>query len=292
MGSEHGEWTARLLAGDVLDVAPRLLGAVIRQHSPEGTVGVRLSEVEAYDGSGLDPGSHAYRGRTPRTEVMFGPPAHLYVYFTYGMHWCANVVVGVDGHASAVLLRAGEVIEGADLAWRRRPTCAAARDLARGPARLTKALGLDGTQHGRPLHLDPAVVAAGDPARPQPGEVSLQVRRRRLPASLIRTGARVGVAGAGGDPQRYPWRFWIDGDPSVSLFRPGRAPSGAEPVRRAGTDASAGFAQRGGPVHPPVASTSVPHRHGQQSSRTGRHTRRPCRPAEHPAQSPEEFRPP
>ncbi len=236
MSSEHGRWTARLLAGDVLDVAPRLLGAVIRHHSPEGTVGVRLTEVEAYDGSGLDPGSHAFRGRTPRTEVMFGPPGHLYVYFTYGMHWCANVVVGVDGHASAVLLRAGEVVEGADLARRRRPTCAAARDLARGPARLTRALGLDGTQHGRPLHLDPAVAPAGEPLGPQPGDVSLQVRRRRVAASLIRTGARVGVAGPGGDQQRYPWRFWIDGDPSVSPFRPGRAAPSRQPGRRRRTD--------------------------------------------------------
>ena len=116
-----------------------------------GRVAVRLTEVEAYAGPN-DPGSHAFRGRTPRTEVMFGPPGHLYVYFTYGMHWCANIVCGPDGEcASAVLLRAGEVVAG------RRPRAPARRaaagrrdvDLARGPARLARALGLRGEQPAR-----------------------------------------------------------------------------------------------------------------------------------------------
>ncbi|GAA1587358.1 hypothetical protein GCM10009804_49360 [Kribbella hippodromi] len=108
-----------LLAGPVLDVAPKLLGMVLRSTTQEGTVAVRLTEVEAYDGAN-DPGSHAYRGPTARTEVMFGPPGFLYVYFTYGMHFCMNVVAGPDGKPSAVLLRAGEVIEGLDLARTRR----------------------------------------------------------------------------------------------------------------------------------------------------------------------------
>ena len=238
MSGGQAEWTMRLLARDVLDVAPRLLGAVIRHHSSAGTVAVRLSEVEAYDGSGLDPGSHAFRGPTPRTEVMFGPPGHLYVYFTYGMHWCANVVVGAPGHASAVLLRAGEVVEGATLAHRRRASCRDPRDLARGPARLATALGLNGTHHGQLLYPGSAASASG--SQSGPGQtcqgVSLQVRRRRLPTSLIRTGPRVGVAGPGGDPQRYPWRFWIDGDPSVSPFRPGRVSPRANPGRPADHD--------------------------------------------------------
>ena len=97
-----------LLAGPVLEVAPRLLGAVLRH----GEVAVRITEVEAYDGPD-DPGSHAARGRTARNAVMFGPPARLYVYFTYGMHHCCNVVCGPDGTAAAVLLRAGEVVDGA-----------------------------------------------------------------------------------------------------------------------------------------------------------------------------------
>ena len=126
-----------LLSGPVLEVAPRLLGAELRH----GEVALRLTEVEAYDGAN-DAGSHAYRGRTPRNAVMFGPPGHLYCYFTYGMHVCCNVVTGDEGAASAVLLRAGEITEGIELARSRRPGVRD-RDLARGPARLCKALGIE-----------------------------------------------------------------------------------------------------------------------------------------------------
>jgi DNA-3-methyladenine glycosylase len=183
-----------LLAGDVLDVAPRLLGASLTHAG----VTVRLTEVEAYAGSD-DPGSHAYRGPTPRTRVMFGPPGHLYAYFSYGMHVCANVVTGREGTASAVLLRAGEVVDGVDLARERRATTRE-RDLARGPANLCRALGigldLDGTDLSRgPVRL---VLAAA----PEPGRVS--------------TGPRVGLRGA---PDR-PWRFWLTGEPTVSAYRP------------------------------------------------------------------------
>ncbi len=193
-----------LLAGPVLDVAPALLGAHVSAHG----VTVRLTEVEAYAGT-RDPGSHAYRGPTPRTEVMFGPPGHLYVYFSYGMHWCCNVVCGPDGEASAVLLRAGEVVGGMELARTRRDAGRSrphpARDLARGPARLASALGLDRAEDGADL-LDPD------------GPVSLEVLEQHdLP---VRSGPRVGVSGEGGDPGRYPWRFWIDGDPTVSVYRP------------------------------------------------------------------------
>ncbi|WP_300400971.1 DNA-3-methyladenine glycosylase [uncultured Nocardioides sp.] len=183
-----------LLAGDVLDVAPRLLGASLTHAG----VTVRLTEVEAYAGSD-DPGSHAYRGPTPRTRVMFGPPGRLYAYFSYGMHVCANVVTGREGTASAVLLRAGEVVDGVDLARERRATTRE-RDLARGPANLCRALGigldLDGTDLSRgPVRL---VLAAA----PDPGRVS--------------TGPRVGLRGA---PDR-PWRFWLTGEPTVSAYRP------------------------------------------------------------------------
>ncbi|HWG93266.1 MAG TPA: DNA-3-methyladenine glycosylase [Mycobacteriales bacterium] len=202
-----------LLSGPVLDVAPALLGAHLRG----GGVTVRLTEVEAYAGES-DPGSHAFRGRTPRTAVMFGPAGHAYVYFTYGMHWCVNVVTGPDGTASAVLLRAGEVVEGLDAARERRPGVRD-RDLCRGPARLTRALGvtgeLDGTDVLAPA--SPLQLLAGDPVAP----------------SRVRTGPRVGVAGAGAPT---PWRFWVDGEPTVSPYRaavprrrrpPGAARSGA-----------------------------------------------------------------
>jgi DNA-3-methyladenine glycosylase len=178
-------------------VAPELLGCLLVGHG----VTVRLTEVEAYSGSGLDPASHAHRGPTPRNRIMFGPPGRLYTYFSYGMHWCANVVTGPDGHASAVLLRAGEVVDGLDLARSRRPG-ARDRDLCRGPARLAKALALDASTLGADL-LDPA-----SPVRLLP---------RRGPRPEVATGPRVGIT-VGTDT---PWRFWIPGDPTVSAFKPG-----------------------------------------------------------------------
>jgi DNA-3-methyladenine glycosylase len=181
---------ADALDGPVLEVAPRLLNAVIRHDG----VAVRLTEVEAYDGPN-DPGSHAYRGRTPRNDVMFGPPGFLYVYFTYGMHHCANVVVGPEGTPSAVLLRAGEVIEGRELAEERRGTT---KDLARGPARLCRALGLDLSQNG--VDLRHGALTLGSTA------------------DGISTGPRVGLRLA----HDRPWRFWVTGDPSVSTYRPAK----------------------------------------------------------------------
>jgi DNA-3-methyladenine glycosylase len=193
----------------VLDVAPRLLGAVVEHRSASGPVAVRLTEVEAYAGR-HDPGSHACNGRTPRTAVMFGPAGHLYVYFTYGMHWCVNVVCGPSGTASAVLLRAGEVVRGADLARSRRPASKADRDLARGPARLAAALGIDGALDGA------ALAARGRPA-------AVRLRLGAGPDGTgVSTGPRVGVSGPGGDGARYPWRFWLTDDPTVSSYRPGR----------------------------------------------------------------------
>jgi DNA-3-methyladenine glycosylase len=185
------------LALPVLEVAPALLGA----HLTAGGCTVRLTEVEAYAGE-ADPGSHAFRGRTPRTQVMFGPAGHAYVYFTYGMHWCMNVVAGVDGEASAVLLRAGEVVDGLGAALGRRPG-ARERDLCRGPARLCKALGISGEHTGLDL-LDrdaPVRLLPGAPVDP----------------GLVRSGPRVGVAG---DGAVAPWRFWLDGEPTVSAYRP------------------------------------------------------------------------
>lgn len=179
-----------VLSGPVLEVAPRLLGAVIRH---EG-VAVRLTEVEAYDGPN-DPGSHAFRGPTRRNEVMFGPAGRLYTYFTYGMHHCANVVCGPEGRASAVLLRAGAVIDGHTLARERR-NGAPDRDLARGPARLCSALGLDLAHNG--LDLTSGALTLGTPVDP---------------GSVV-TGPRVGLRQA---PDR-PWRFWLADEPTVSRY--------------------------------------------------------------------------
>ncbi|WP_432940442.1 DNA-3-methyladenine glycosylase [Kribbella sp. CA-253562] len=226
-----------LLADPVLEVAPRLLGMVIRRTTDEGTVAVRLTEIEAYDGPN-DPGSHAYRGETARNAVMFGPPGFLYVYFTYGMHYCMNVSAGPDGQPSAVLLRAGEVIEGVDLARSRRGapqpvdgkfnqvtpgTVGGARataatvlpsrggrrtgarnpdwDLARGPARMCVALGIDREANGTDL-LSRGSAVQLLPGPGFDGEPS--------------TGPRVGLREAADNP----WRFWIPGDPTVSPYRP------------------------------------------------------------------------
>jgi len=191
------------LAEDVLRAAVRLLGCTLSADTPEGTVSVRLVEVEAYRGAD-DPASHSFRGRTPRNAVMFGPPGHLYVYFVYGMHFCANVTCLPEGESGAVLLRAGEVVSDPGVAFARRPTSRRAADLARGPARLTALLGLSRADNGLDLT-----------------DATSRVRLRRgdpvAPAS-IRTGPRVGVAAA----HDTPWRFWVDGSPAVSAYRPGR----------------------------------------------------------------------
>lgn len=193
------DWLAR----PVLEVAPQLLGC----HVTVRGVTVRLTEVEAYAGQ-VDPGSHAFRGPTPRNEVMFGRAGHLYVYLSYGMHLCANLVTGEPGSASAVLLRAGEVVAGRDLVAARRASVRE-RDWARGPGRLGATLALSREDNGIDL-----CAGASDVAVARPDEA--------LDPSLVRTGPRVGVSGPGGDAGAYPWRFWIDGEPTVSAYRPGR----------------------------------------------------------------------
>ncbi len=186
------------LSAPSTEAAPRLLGALLHGRG----VTVRLTEVEAYLGE-IDPGSHAFRGETRRNAVMFGPPGHLYAYFTYGMHVCANVVVGEEGVATAVLLRAGEVVAGIDVARQRRLTSKRDADLASGPARLCVALGIELGDNGADLGHGP---------------IRLDAEHTAIPASRIRSGPRVGVSGPGGSDE-YPWRFWIDGDPTVSTYR-------------------------------------------------------------------------
>jgi DNA-3-methyladenine glycosylase len=196
------------------EVAPALLGCVLEHETEEGLVAVELTEVEAYAGE-TDPASHAYRGITGRNAVMFGPPGHAYVYFTYGMHFCVNVVCMPEGIARAVLLRAGRVITGEPLARRRRaprraeagpPAVIAARDLARGPARLCQALAVDRTQNGADL------CSVASELRLRPAGTSF--RAGGEPA--IEAGPRVGISAAAD----IPWRFWLAGAPTVSAYRP------------------------------------------------------------------------
>ncbi|GEL25646.1 putative 3-methyladenine DNA glycosylase [Pseudonocardia sulfidoxydans NBRC 16205] len=191
------------LTEDVVTVAPRLLGTVLEADTPDGLVAARIVEVEAYRAAD-DPASHSYRGRTPRNAVMFGPAGHLYVYFVYGMHFCANVSCLPDGEAGAVLLRAGEVLSDVGVARIRRPTARRDDDLARGPARLASLMGL------RKEHNGIDVTDAVSSVRLLAGE--------RVPADRIATGPRVGVAAAAD----LPWRFWDSASRAVSPYRPGR----------------------------------------------------------------------
>ncbi len=176
----------------VTAVAPDLLGMVLACGDRAG----RIVEVEAYGGSD-DPASHGHRGRTPRNEVMFGPPGHLYVYLSYGMHWCANVVCEPDGRCGAVLIRALAPLRGLEAMWAGRPKARRERDLCSGPAKLTAALGIDKRHNGADLV---------DPASP----VSLGMRAPGPPEGA--TSARIGITVAT-DRQ---WRWYVPGDPNVS----------------------------------------------------------------------------
>ena len=212
-------------AGPSLRVAPRVLGCVLEHETPGGLVAVELTEVEAYEGS-ADPASHAYRGRTARNAVMFGPPGHAYVYFTYGMHFCVNLVCGPEGTATAVLLRAGRVIEGTPLAAERRLAGRLGarvpdRDLARGPARLCQALGINRVQDGADV-CDPASALRIRPGRPQAAGAPPSDR----PVPRISRGPRIGVSSAA----ERPWRFWLTGDPTVTVYRPHAPRTRPKPV--------------------------------------------------------------
>ncbi|WP_034262895.1 DNA-3-methyladenine glycosylase [Actinospica robiniae] len=191
-----------------LEVAPDLLGCLLTSRSALGEVTLRITEVEAYAGS-ADPASHAYRGQTARNAVMFGPAGHAYIYFIYGMHYAMNVVCAQDGVAEAVLVRAGEVVDGFTLARARRKSSRTDADLARGPGRLASALGL-----GRGL--DGADLCESG------GELTIERGEPTDPA-LIRSGPRTGITLAAD----LPWRFYIHGDRSVSPYR--RAKSAGPP---------------------------------------------------------------
>ncbi|MFI1992644.1 DNA-3-methyladenine glycosylase [Actinoplanes sp. NPDC020271] len=185
------------LPAGAVDVAAReLLGWRLSANG----VTVRLTEVEAYSGLGADPASHAHRGVTNRNAVMFGPAGRLYVYQIYGMHFCANVVCGEEGKAAAVLLRAGEVVDGVETARERRPAARRDAGLAAGPAKLMQVLALNRAAN------DTSVVDGSGPATLAPPTTG---------TTAIEAGPRVGVTSA----HDVPWRFWIAGDPTVSAYR-------------------------------------------------------------------------
>lgn len=246
----------------MLELAPRLLGGVLRRDGPEGAVAVRITEVEAY-GGGHDPGAHSFRGRTARNATMFGPPGHLYCYFTYGMHHALNVVCHSEGVATGVLLRAGEVVVGEEAArarreafraeraaarLRRSPGAAAPsraipfRELARGPGNLAGVFGATRADDGADLageewswwlpHEGLGLAERGIEERGAAGDRRFELGEAPALPEGMRQGPRVGVAGPGGDAEAFPWRFWLDGEPSVSAYRP------AVKRRRGGASAS------------------------------------------------------
>jgi DNA-3-methyladenine glycosylase len=182
---------------DAVSVARDLIGCIFIHDDIEGRTGVRIVEDEAYRGV-LDPGSHGYRGVTQRTEVMYGPPGRLYVYFTYGMHWCANVVCARTGECEAVLLRAGEPVEGVELMRARRPAITRDTDLAAGPARLTQAMGIGKQHNGATLLRGGRFFIATD-------EKSDAYRAGEI-AQTVRVGLGIGKG------QEIPWRFVVPGN--------------------------------------------------------------------------------
>jgi DNA-3-methyladenine glycosylase len=188
-------------ARDARALAPDLLNKLLVRRADDGRrLAARIVEVEAYLGSD-DAGSHAYRGMTPRTEVMFGPPGHLYVYFTYGMHWCANVVATKHGDAAAVLLRAAAPVDGIERMRERRLKARRDRELLAGPARLCQAFGITGADNGNDL--------VGSP----PGGIRI-LDDGVAPPDAPDVSVRIGLAPGRGD--EHPWRFTVPGDPNLS----------------------------------------------------------------------------
>jgi DNA-3-methyladenine glycosylase len=174
-------------------VAPLLLGALFVYDDGTRRLAGRVVETEAYGQT--DAASHSYKGRTPRTDVMFGPPGHLYVYFTYGMHYCCNIVTGADGYGSAVLIRAVEPLEGVEVmeSNRRGRT---GRELTNGPAKVCQAFGIEKTYNGHDLRQPPLTLELQPPLRP---------------SDIVQT-TRIGISQA----QDVPWRWYIADNPYVS----------------------------------------------------------------------------
>lgn len=216
--ADLSDLSVRRLSGSSLDAARWLLGAHLTSTLGGETVTIRITEVEAYGGVGLDPASHAHRRRTARNAPMFGPPGVLYVYRSYGIHHLINIVTEPEGVAGAVLLRAGEVMAGhSTVSVRRsRGTDRPLSTWASGPGNLAQALGVvDTALSGRP-------VGWGDPGTADQTPFTLRLPSRRV--RHVATGPRVGI---GEEGMHLPWRLWIAGDPTVSAHRGPSRPRGA-----------------------------------------------------------------
>ncbi|MDO5719359.1 MAG: DNA-3-methyladenine glycosylase [Actinomycetaceae bacterium] len=222
-------------------VAPTLLGAVLTHTDGELSVGLRITEVEAYEGDS-DPGSHAFRGETPRTRPMFARPPRVYIYLSYGIHSCVNIVCAPQGVGHGCLVRAGELLWGSELMGERRPRARNPRDWARGPGNVGAALAVSPAMSGSELSLKalPSVVSPGEKVAEERGATKAHSSRSEdspngvdwrallepaqgislylpaTPAPVFEQSGRIGVSGEGGDPTRFPWRFYLPGEPSVS----------------------------------------------------------------------------
>lgn len=185
------DWKLLSQAAEV--VAPRLQGCEIVRELDGEVLRGRIVEVEAY--AQTDAASHSYRGQTPRTDVMFGPAGHLYVYFTYGMHYCCNIVTGPVGHGSAVLIRAVEPLEGLEV-MRERRNGLPDHQLTNGPAKFCQAFGIDKRMNGQDL---------------KQGELRLEIKPPVAQEQIIQT-TRIGISRA----QDVPWRFYLKGNHFVS----------------------------------------------------------------------------
>jgi DNA-3-methyladenine glycosylase len=182
----------KLLQAPVEEVARRLIGCYLEREIDGWTLKLRIVEIEAYDQT--DAASHSYKGRTQRTGVMFGPAGHLYVYFTYGMHYCCNIVVGESGYGAAVLIRALEPLGDIELLERRRGKKGI--EVTNGPAKICQALGIDKRMNGHDLHQPPLRLIINPP----------------VAATDIVVSSRIGISQA----KDIPWRFYLKGNPYVS----------------------------------------------------------------------------
>lgn len=218
-----------LFDAHALEVAPHLLGCELTVTTARGSVTVRITEVEAYGDQGEDPGAHSYNGRTARNASLFGPPRHAYIYQSYGIHFCLNLTAHAAG-AGGVLLRAGDVVAGRDLAVERRGGKDTGAKLLSGPGRLGQGLGVALPMDGSPLQISEHA------AQHEPNQEVSFVLSPASSSEAVRSGPRVGVSGIGGS-RRFPWRFWVDGDRSVSAYRPGkRVPQVGEGDSSAGSE--------------------------------------------------------